>query len=1086
MADSTNGNSNEDARSSSSSSSEDSYDDDFLASNAGGTTTAGTAGGGSVVDREALVRKKLLENFYGRSAVERASAASAVTGGTGGGIEDDEDEDDGIGGASSDEDDDDEDDVFSDEDDDDVFRVRSSSSRRRPGKGNNNKNNNKDKKDDLDSPTFDADAHTARHVAESSIGTLLETEERLALQVRTLDSTMQTLVYENYSRFIDATDAIKSIGVNVTANEDGLVRLTSGMKSIDDKSRGVEESLGTLRDQLAEKIRVKRLLTRLDALLKLPQTLREKIREGRYRTATKSYLSASSILSKHSEGFESLRNIETECNAILEGMKLDLKRKLLNWSGRLTDGDDDVLPPGTVSEIFEVAGTLYVLLNDDSGGGNANGDGGFLDELEDGSVLNADELRTLSNAASMRLLDRLLDAHTIEVQERRFASAIGGVGVAVVDPTMSQSQSQLDSSKLGGSMSNLHNSRHQLSVAASSEPAGAALIPGDVLGGILEAATMYGLSFGADNDPVDLMEFLSEAFYTFLVHVRAVLLEESMSDTGAADIGGAVGAGDISVSGDNEGQVGEEADAAQQEVSSALAILLSSVRELATGLSQAGVSVDFSSSLVDQVVDLTENMVCRRVDQKFIRLRHSVVESCLVPFVERAISERKKALGSDSPALPAIVQIGSSTLSDVLQLVDDTIRSTLSGDGIDLRILKEAVHVSTNRFAMWLASAFEILAGGESSDPMRVIDAPPQTHDRREEFLDETLVGSEIRPSSTAVTEDPADYAAENSAVLDLIEIAHKDLLCADGSMADTVDSDFVLGIAEMCRLAQTSVADNLDQSIAAHLGGGKKKQQRSLFPSGEVPPGMESRHEIDEKTKLFQMASSRLVVLFAATRGSKMGEWLSVNLEQSSDNPSGPRSLAWDALEIAKTTSIECASLYGGYKRAGPVPKMEIDTYASFSSPLLSRNKTGLQLDVERMFKETVTIFPHPSEVLEASRNSVLFVVLKVAFRSLLEHVRMSKLSEASFRQLQVDTEFLNLLIPHYVDRDFSPNGNNNACSALSNLLDDVMLNAGERCLDGAEVDDYRQEAKEVVRRFMDGIVKDSDVAKKFIISED
>ena len=99
--------------------------------------------------------------------------------------------------------------------------------------------------------------------------------------------------------------------------------LADRMHSINQVSKSTEESLGGLRDQVAEKIRVKRLLSRLDALLKLPQTLKALIAEGKYRTAASNYLSARNILRKHSQGFESLRSIETECTTILD----DLKKK---------------------------------------------------------------------------------------------------------------------------------------------------------------------------------------------------------------------------------------------------------------------------------------------------------------------------------------------------------------------------------------------------------------------------------------------------------------------------------------------------------------------------------------------------------------------------------------------------------------------------------------------------------------------------------------------------------------------------------------------------------------------------------------
>ena len=1021
-------------------SSSDDSDDEFL-------TLAGEGGGdkaGGALDREALVRKKLLENFYGKNAVAAAEAS-------GGGINR----------------------VLSEDsyDDDDYH----GSDRRVRGDAN-----------DLDSPAFESEAYTRRHVLGSSMHTLLETEEKLALQVRTLDSTMQTLVYENYSRFIDATDAIRSIGVNVQANEEGLVRLTQGMNAMDEHSKSIEDALGSLRDQVAEKIRVKRLLTRLDSLLKLPETLKRQIAEGKYRTATKSYLSASSILSKHSEGFESLRTIETECNSILQEMKNDIKHKILHWSGRLTgsfeDDDEEGLgasqsapsrsnapaAPRSITEIFECSGTLFMLLLE---GGNT--DGALLNDASDLHPLDAEELKSLSVAASMRLLDRLLDSHMIEIQERRFA---------VPTPSMDMS-SRGDPANLGASLSSLQQ--------PSLEPKGVALVPSLVLDGILEGASLFRSSFGDDENSSSggyLLEFVSEAFSTFMIHVRAILLEESTPP----------GVNDDAMD-DEDGHDDAGASSAQEEVSWALSLLGSSARELASRLSspEVGLSPHYTSTMVDQVMDLTQFMVRRRVDQEFLKLRQSVVRTCLIPFVERAIAERSEALASGEPVLRAITQTGSSTLSDCLQLVDDTIRSIFSTGDVasesdDLPILKQAVLSSTNRFALWLASAFEILAGGESSDPMRVIDTPMEVLPGHEDEKEESFEGSEVRVNKSIIQDDLGDLDA---AVVDLVDAAHKTLLRVGDGSGNTVDSDFVLGIAEMCRLAKGSVSDNLKQSIASHIGGGRKKG-RGMFPSGEAPVNRGSHDENeDEITKRFGIAASRLVVLFALTRGSEMGNRLCRNLgdDVESDDagvePSKPRPKVLDALEIVKHTSIECTGLYGGKQRGGPVPKMEDDGMSGFgalSSPLMAR-KTGLHLDVERMFQEKVVIFPHPFETLETSRDAILFLVCKVAFRDLLENVRMYRVSATGFRQMQIDVELLKLLLPHYISSDYSSHGNN-ACTSLSNLLGDVMMNAGDRCVEAELGDDenVRRQSRDCVREFMDEVESSAELADKFIVEDD
>jgi hypothetical protein len=967
------------------------------------------------VDREAIVRKKLLESFYGKTAV--ASVPSA---------DQSDDDEDGESPAK--------------------MGTRSFDSAA---------------EDDIDSASFDVNTYAERQIRDSSIHALLDEEERLALEVRTLDSTMQTLVYENYSRFIDATDAIRSIGVNVQANEQGLQRLTEAVHKIDDQARSVEEALGSLRDQVAEKIRVKRLLSRLDALLKLPETLREQIRAGKYRSATKSYLSASSILSKHSEGFESLKTIETECNSILIDLRKELKRKILHWSGRVTvletisgESDDEGVgmadtdqkvpdPPQNMTEVFECAGTLFILLEHDAKEG-----------VEVEADLNADDLQSMVVAAAMRLLDRLLDAHLIEMQERRFAA-----------PGM----------ELSGSIRGLEEPTVSIR--------GASLIPRDFLDAMLEGATLYGVTFSTVDQAGSgcLMEFVSEAFASFLSHMRSVLWEESIhanrEDTTPA----------------TENDAEEDLSQAQNEISSALSLLVQSVRELASGLAlpEVGINVEYASTLVDQVMELTESMVRRQVDQKFHDLRLGVVRECLLPFASRAVEEREHASKDGKPALPQIIQIASTTLSDCLQLVDDAIRSVFSDSASsnDLPDLRDAVHASAFRFACWLANAFEILAGSDLSDNSHLADAPMEGGDGSEREGVVSMEGLDLGPGSGA-QDDVSDLPDQDATLVDLMDTASTILL--NGSQrkeTGTLDSDYILAIVELCRLAAESLPENLEQSVASHLGGGKKKS-RGLFPRGEVSQGDKVPDEEEDKmSKCFRVASSRVLVLYATNCGTDAANTLCSDLAEEALKsedcfPTGPRPAAVEVLCIAKKVAIECATLFGGDQRAGPVPEWE-DVMSGLSNPVLSR-KTGLQLDVERIFKEHVTIYPHPSEIMEASRNAVLFLFFKITFRALIENARLHSFSATGFCQVQADVEFLKHMLPHYVSSDFSDKGTN-ACSALSSLLADVAEIVEERCIDGDydSSENSKRQAREAVGSFMSSF-EDSDAGERFVIDED
>lgn len=1027
-------------------SSSDSEDEFLTTSNATGT------GGGSVAtDREALVRKKLLESFYGKRAISERNHTQDTRRSENKRHQQPETIDDG----------------------NDHDQATSAS-----GYSQNSGNSR------FDSVTLNSVKQAEALIRTATTHELLATEEKLYLQVRTLDSTMQTLVYENYSRFIDATDAIRSIGINVTANESGLHQLTQAMSAIQEHSRVVDEAVGTLRDQVAEKIRVQRLLTRLDTLLNLPTTLQEQIAVGRYRVATLSYLQAASVLAKHSEGFESLKSIETECHAILERLQLDLENKMMHWSGRAsaagletaysdddndnadtnesidhedgstlsknvfnkTDSVDVPKLPTNMAEVFECAGALFILRQEQDRKT-------LVGSTQVGSWMES--LYTSTMGAAIRLLDRLLDAHLIQVQERKFSGM------------------DLDCSNRD------FNSPRPEPV----QPNGASLAPRDVLDALLEGAILFGTSFTQTDKKSTagpahnfILEFVTVSFSSFIAHVRSILAEESIQasrDSNTSD---------------------ELNNSSHEEVSQALVLLVQYVQDLASDLinPSVGVGTDIAAKFVDQTVELAESVVNRRVDQTFHELRLSVVKDCLVPFASRAVSERNQALKDGKTVHPLIVQLASSMLSDCMQLVDDTIRgifassTIVSGDFPDFLDLKDATHASTNKFASWLANTFEILAGGDSIDASLLAEAPLQncSNESKQAYEDEGMEGFDVITNSKVLNDEDGDVFSDQE-LMHMMLGAREQLSDDDG----VLHSDFILAIVDLCRFSEVSVSENLEQSFTTHLGVGKKKS-RGIFPSDQSEVADASSDE-SETRKCFKLAGSRVLFLYTLNTGSVVAGIISNGLAELSilsdhDIPSAPSSSALAVVSAAKQTAIECSHIFGGSKCGGPVPVWDENSHIlSLSShALMSSRKTGLQLDVERMFKETVFIYPHPSELMEGTRNAVLFLFFKVVFRAMFENARLNSFSTGGYRQFQVDSIFLKHMLPHYLSSEFTEKGTN-GCNALSTLMDDVIEVVNDRCADESRDDEaMKQESREIVRSFITTVV-DSSITCQFIIEE-
>jgi len=1018
-------------------------------------------GDGKGVDREALVRKKLLESFYGKST----------------GNDDDEvanNDSDISSDDSSDNDSFDDGMVTTDDEDGSFSRVRRR--RRRANRVMPVSGGNGDE-DDLDSVHFDAPKHTERYVLKSSVHPLLETEESLACQVRTLDSSMQTLVYENYSRFIEATDAVRNIGVNVQCNAGNLKKLSASVVEAGETSRNVETSCGKLRDQVVEKLRTKRLLQRLETLLKLPATLQESIGMGRYRWATKSYLKAYAILNKQSDGFESLQRIEQECHEIMELLLEDSRTKLLHWSGNLSalevkesfgsedESKNDELvaksshsteeppdPPENVAGIFECAGTPVLILHHQQQQ-QSHAEGG----LQTG--LTRDDCQEMSLDACLRLIERFLDTHSIELQE------------AMLEDNMDHSLG--DNNDLAGSN-------------------GSRLVPTNVLDSILEAAALYSVTFSSSQSSERLSQFVSTAFSSFLQHVRRALLDQSVQTAYPKDLQRSISSSDVGApiprdesmknetndDDDDEGQDDSE-DQAYEHIANATSLLLESVQQFSSGLTLPEVAIDegLASSLVEQTRKISEAMVRRRVDQKFYILRFRVLQNCLAPFCRQALKEESE---TTQERIDRLVQMASVALSDSSQLVDDTVRSILSSDTTSNNAtLKAAVEQSTGRFAGWLAVAMEVMAGCESSEPNVVLDVMPESPEEGE-----NEPSNLIHPALFRQFVDKGD-----NDLSELVENCMSDLLEELDELGEaSTKSCLTLAIAEMCQLAERTVVDDINQSIATHTGRiNKHRSADGLFASTEGGTVMRASKK-DPTSMRFRLAASRVLSLYAMNRGAEASDKLCSNLLELSKEEdlesSGPSDGTWSVLSVVKATAFDCAALFGGPKRAGPIPEVLEDEFASLTAARQKQAfRSALAFDVERMFTEKVVAYPHPFENVGFDRNLVVIQVLKVAFKALREDVRLVRFSNKGYRQLLVDVEFLKFMMPHYVkDEDTTS-------SALESLLTEAIKTAKERCDASAMLQDDTVEinqARAVVRDFMACSGGEDGVLQRFTIPEE
>jgi len=82
-------------------------------------------------------------------------------------------------------------------------------------------------------------------------------DSKMLHEIRTLDSDMQMLVYENYAKFISATETIRRMKGNVEGMQGDMERVKEQMDSISSKSTDLNDALAPKWQSVTQLVRLK-------------------------------------------------------------------------------------------------------------------------------------------------------------------------------------------------------------------------------------------------------------------------------------------------------------------------------------------------------------------------------------------------------------------------------------------------------------------------------------------------------------------------------------------------------------------------------------------------------------------------------------------------------------------------------------------------------------------------------------------------------------------------------------------------------------------------------------------------------------
>ncbi|KAJ3588602.1 hypothetical protein NHX12_009456 [Muraenolepis orangiensis] len=189
---------------------------------------------------------------------------------------------------------------------------------------------------DINGQHFDPDVYLNKLRRECSLGELMDQESCMVKQIRSLDSDMQTLVYENYNKFISATDTIRKMKNDFKKMEDEMDCLSTNMAAITEFSASISGTLQDQHTQITKLSGVHALLRKLQFLFELPARLNKCVELQAYGTAVASHRRARRVLQQYSQ-LPSFKGIQDDCHLIMETLAQELRQKFRDGGSSAKD-----------------------------------------------------------------------------------------------------------------------------------------------------------------------------------------------------------------------------------------------------------------------------------------------------------------------------------------------------------------------------------------------------------------------------------------------------------------------------------------------------------------------------------------------------------------------------------------------------------------------------------------------------------------------------------------------------------------------------------------------------------------------------
>lgn len=194
---------------------------------------------------------------------------------------------------------------------------------------------------DLNSPDFNMQAFFSTSVRSCTLRELLRLTNELEGEVRVLERDIQTLVYENYGKFLSATETVRRVRHAMSDVEGQLQILSTSVVSIENNSRQLMATVHERAAGIEDLVAFRQLIEQLQLLSTLPELLRRHLLAGDAETALLVYEHARIFLAEQHAPCPHLQRLallRRDADATADYAKKLLKQRLDVPSGEESSG----------------------------------------------------------------------------------------------------------------------------------------------------------------------------------------------------------------------------------------------------------------------------------------------------------------------------------------------------------------------------------------------------------------------------------------------------------------------------------------------------------------------------------------------------------------------------------------------------------------------------------------------------------------------------------------------------------------------------------------------------------------------------